>query len=181
MKRKFRLSTGLVNLWSWLRRPAPLLGLLAFFSVFGLLLSLISPCGRYDSLVNGVCGDGQAPASPLFGALISSAVILLVMMPVMMSEKLEPKDGRLSFKAVASSVRKSYAKIPKWRRRLFPMAFTISYTPIAVLVYFINSESGFRWYNYVGIYGVLLPMVAAGLANTLLRKWRSYSKQHGRR
>lgn len=171
--RKKRLSTGIRNAVTWVKHPIWPVGFVMMTGVFCLTLTLSFPCGRYSHpLSAGVCDSGNSFTSPLEGFLIGVAAGVIVAVLVGMSVPYGSSDTK-------KLLTLGNGRQPKWRKRWYVPAFLAVYIPLAVAHYIWLGDTGLYWYNYVGRYGILLPLISATLASGLLttvRRWKKKSK-----
>lgn len=176
MRKKTSFSTRLKYIASWIRNPSFLLAFITFLGLFTLTLSLAFPCGKFDHPINGICGDRDAFTSPLLslglGIIIASIFAFLLALQ-------SPSDGNWSIRGFVKDCINTATKRPKWRKRWYPVAFVAIYVPLAILNYLWHIDGGLRWYNYVGQYVLLLPLVVSTPASWMLTVARRLLRKKG--
>lgn len=165
-----RTSSRITNIKQWLRHPGELVAVGAAIAFFGLLLILAFPCGRWDHPIAGVCSDGSSLLS------VSSLLVIVslgVVTPILMAI-FNPAPSNVESSSLFKTIFKN--KKPKWYRKWFPLIFLVNYLLFSAVAYYFYKNGGLRWFNYVAIYGVLVPFLAISASDVVLNKLRSFSR-----
>lgn len=170
------------------RWPFLFLTMVCFIAFYSFGISQAWPCGskyvgQSGHAIHGVChyselqGETIRPfRSPTFvGEMV--AAIVLVLWPISVwnetSDDLILKNARVD---LLRSLRKSYQRTPKWRKRARPIAYAISYIAVVTLLFRPNPDAGYHWYNYFAQYILVAPLLALLPVPFLLSAWRKLTK-----
>ena len=145
-----------------------------FILFFTLALGLSFPCGKHSFAFQGSCSSGNTFTRPTTLLVIGITITL----PLLLIETLRtPHDGKWSNRQFAKSVLDQIRRWPKWRRKWYPVAFSVVYFPLALINHFLERQSGLYWYHSASRYILFLPFLSSLPAYWLLTKVRQHIRK----